>query len=303
MLLERIRDDLQVPLESIDSIARTASHRYRTYRIRKKHGGSRTIHHPARELKALQRWLLRNIIENMPIHPAATAYHARGGILVNAIAHRSQRFLLRMDFRNFFPSIYVDDIDAVLGDLNEVTMGWTERDRRWFLAVVTRRRRLCIGAPSSPWLSNAVCHVLDRELTVESAARGVQYTRYADDLFFSCLVPDVLWNFPGVVQHVLDRCRYPRRLVINGDKTQHSSSKGRRIVTGLVITPTASLSVGRPLKRKVRAFIFRQDELSKKERGWLSGMLAHLQSVEPAFVNRLALKYGAERVNAAKRNP
>ena len=299
MLLERVRDELQVPLAVVENIGLTASHRYYTFKIKKKDGGDRTINHPARELKALQRWLLRNIIEQMPIHNAATAYHHTGGIRENAIRHADQRFLLRMDFRDFFPSINDADISRTLDGLDTLTEQWDDRDRRWFLRVITRRGRLCIGAPSSPWLSNAVCYQLDSLLATECETRNVRYTRYADDLGFSSSVPDRLWELPNVVQRMIDESECPGRLIINDEKTRHSSKKGRRIITGLVITPTGAISVGRPLKRKVKALVFGWKALSKDQRKWLSGMLAHIQDIEPAFMNSLALKYGVGRIKEA----
>ena len=63
------------------------------------------IHHPARELKTLQRWLLRRVISDFPVHSAAVAY--RNGVTIwdNALAHVRNHFLLRMDLTDFFPSI------------------------------------------------------------------------------------------------------------------------------------------------------------------------------------------------------
>ena len=272
MLLERVQNELQVPLAVVENVGLTASHRYYTYQIKKKDGGYRTINHPARELKTLQRWLLRNIIEKMPIHDAATAYHHAGGIRKNAMRHADQRFLLRMDFRDFFPSIDDADISRTLNGLDTLTEQWDDRDRRWFLRVTTRRGRLCIGAPSSPWLSNTVCYQLDSVLAAECEKRNVRYTRYADDLGFSSSAPGQLWDLPKVVQRVIDESECPRRLTINDEKTRHSSKKGRRIITGLVITPTGTISVGRPLKRKVKALVFGWKTLSQDQRKWLSGM-------------------------------
>ncbi len=86
----------------IRSIVRNASMRYKTYLIPKRSGGFRVISQPAREVKALQRVLVSTIINELPIHPAATAYRHHGSIRDNALAHASNGPILKFDFRNFF---------------------------------------------------------------------------------------------------------------------------------------------------------------------------------------------------------
>lgn len=69
-------------------MVRTASHHYKTYAIPKRDGGTRTIEHPSKKLKALQRWLLTNVLEGLPVHPAAMAYKKGISIFDNAKAMR-----------------------------------------------------------------------------------------------------------------------------------------------------------------------------------------------------------------------
>ena len=288
--------ELQLPLSTVLEIGRTATHRYRTYDIAKKSGGTRTIHHPSRALKALQRWLLRNVIERLPVHKAATAYREGKGIRSNAILHAGQRYLLRMDFKSFFPSILSRDIDRLILDSDAISRDWSEADRAWFLNIVTRRERLCIGAPTSPALSNAVCLKLDEALTAECGKRQVLYTRYADDLCFSCSVGNTLWQIPDLVERTIAGLEIPASLAVNQEKTRHSSKKRRQVITGLVLTSQGGVSAGRPIKRKVKGFIHRFETLTPEERGWLAGMIANLRATDPSFVNALAIKYGSERV-------
>ena len=114
MIIEEIASRLALPTSFLLKVARTASHRYKEYTIPKKTGGMRTIHHPARELKLIQGWLLQHVLNKLPVHAAATAYSEGSNIKRNAERHVANNFMLRVDFKDFFPSIKGRDVVNVL---------------------------------------------------------------------------------------------------------------------------------------------------------------------------------------------
>jgi RNA-directed DNA polymerase len=71
--------------------------------------------------------------------------------------------------------------------------------------------------------------------------------------------------------------------------------KGRRLVTGIILTTDGKLSLGRGKKRQLRSLVFNYPSLSKPERLTLRGWLAYCRSIEPDFLNSLVIKFGAER--------
>src|SRR5262245_32324172 len=119
MLIEALHRQSGVPIENLEWISLTASHRYKSYEIPKANGGSRTIHHPSRALKGIQRWINRYLFRRFPIHSAATAYVRGGSIRQNAIAHVDSDFSLRMDFKDFFPSFSQKHVASFLSSTNE----------------------------------------------------------------------------------------------------------------------------------------------------------------------------------------
>jgi len=80
-------------------------HFYRRFALPKKSGGSRTILCPSRQMKAVQAWILRNILDKAEVHPAATAFCRGANTLRNASPHRHNRYFLCLDIEDFFPSI------------------------------------------------------------------------------------------------------------------------------------------------------------------------------------------------------
>lgn len=284
-------------MELIDLIGRTATHRYYSYSIPKRSGkGRRAIHHPARELKMIQRWLIGAVVSGLPVHDAAAAYRTGRGIRQHAQLHAGSRFLLRLDFQKFFPSLRTKDIRQLLSQHSDLTADWDSDDLDWFCSIVCRKSRLTIGAPTSPGISNALCFDLDSALSDLAGEKGVKYSRYADDLFFSTSEPDVLRTVEVETKGIVTSLKVPASLRINEGKTIHSSKRGRRVVTGVVLSSAGELSVGRGRKRSIRTLVYRFPGLNLKEKRRLAGMLAYVRSVEPGFIDKLVLKYGSKRI-------
>jgi RNA-directed DNA polymerase len=290
---------LMISTSYIEKMGRAASHMYKTYQIKKRTGGWRTIDHPSRELKALQRWLVHNVLSPLPVHKRAVGYKQGVGIADNARAHVKNHFLLRMDIKDFFPSLTMYDLRSYIQRNPSLFPGWDHVDVSLFCGLVCKNGRLTIGAPTSPILSNILCYDLDAQLDGLASELDVCYTRYADDLFFSTNIPNTLAIVESRATDLIANCSCPAGLQINPGKTRHSSLKGRRRVTGVVLGTDRKISLGHAIKRRIRSEVYRLNSLDKEQRIKLAGWLAHCRSIEPDFVNRLILKFGVEKVKAA----
>jgi RNA-directed DNA polymerase len=300
VIAERIAHDLALPSAFIHSVARTASYEYKTYTIPKRTGGVRIIHHPSRRLKALQRWLLTNVIERLPTHDAAMGYRIGRSTMDNARRHTASNYLLRLDFSNFFDSITSTDVRAYIADRSHLFSGWLMGDIEFFCSIVSRNDALTIGAPTSPALSNVLCFDLDQSIQNYCQVRDVTYTRYADDLFFSTGTPKILNSLEAEVSRICRNLRFPASLALNPTKVRHSSKRGARRVTGVVLGSDGRAYVGRRLKRKIRAQIHHLERLSPTERSSLAGLIAYVMGNDPSFINSLINKYGLERVRQSR---
>jgi len=300
MITEKMAADLGLQTSFINSVARGASYAYKTYTIPKRGGGDRLIEHPSKQLKALQRWYLEYLLPGFPVHPAAMAYRKNTSIFDNASVHTDSKYLLRMDFQNFFPSILESDLKAYIQVRATLFEAWIPFDIDVFCMIVLRRSHLTIGAPTSPTLSNIVCFDMDSQLSDVCAKHGVSYTRYADDLFFSTSQPNVLKTVQAEAAAVVSGLTLPAHLKINPDKTRHSSKRRARKVTGIVLGSDKKLYIGRALKRKIRSLIFNLDSLDALSRATLSGLIAYAVGFDADFMNSLIMKYGHPKVRKAQ---
>jgi RNA-directed DNA polymerase len=100
VLLTRLGKAVLLPRDQLLQLAQSAPHRYKVFQIPKRTPGQfRTIAQPAREVKALQYWVMKNVLKRFDVHPGATAYCKELSIADNARPHASGRFLLKMDFK------------------------------------------------------------------------------------------------------------------------------------------------------------------------------------------------------------
>ena len=303
--------DMSVDLGLLESdllkISVTAPRRYKVYRIAKRQPNmTRVIAQPAREVKALQRWIIKHVLADLPVHEAATAYKRGAKIKFNAATHADGRFLLKMDFQNFFPSIKPSDFWK---HLDAHKNNYQDKREREFLTKLLfwippnqESLRLSVGAPSSPAISNTIMYEFDVSCHNLCNSRSVQFTRYADDLAFSTSEPNVLNGIHDEVVALVERMESPD-LTLNAAKTVFASKKTQRRVTGLILTNDGQVSLGRARKRLIRAAVnnYSHDQLDHDSILTLQGWLAFAIDVEESFVNRLQKKYGMSTINSLLR--
>lgn len=157
--------------------------------MQKKQVGKRTIAQPAKEVKSLQYWVIKHIFPKLKIHRCAIAYVKGKGIKDNARPHAQNPYMIKIDFSDFFPSIKGTDFIKLAEDQMPNDFDQDDLDR--IIKILFWRPknsaglRLSIGAPSSPYLSNAMMYKFDSEILTYCLSTGISYTRYADDLTFS----------------------------------------------------------------------------------------------------------------------
>lgn len=300
---DAVVEDLQVPETLINAAVGLARVRVKKFTVPKKAGGHREIYHPSKKLKVVQYWIMRRVLSEMPVHDAAMAYREGTSILHNAESHLKNRFFLKMDLKDFFPSIRFQDFLPYLEQWHSCkTPRWILDDHsKEFINQVCfyKQDRLAIGYPSSPQISNIVMHEFDSRVVGETASGkygAVVYTRYADDMVFSTNEAGACREIYEVVGRVIKSIKSPR-LKVNPNKTRFGSSTGGTAsVTGLRICPDGHITINRKLKNHVRLMLslFKKGQLSEDEVPSLAGHLAYCHHVAPQFYSGLAKKYFKE---------
>lgn len=286
-----------LPESTIEDWAKDAPRTYRRYEVDKRAGGKRVIFHPSKSTKALQYAILSLVEKSLyknRVHACAMAYR-RGfssPLRNNAVLHSVNPYLIRADLRDFFPSISVTMV------VQSLPWQMSNEDQEFFLKCCFVKNGqgiygLPIGAPSSPLLSNCAMYAFDADVHNLAQSLNGCYTRYADDIVFSCKNS----NDRGIwLSGISERLNVMSGgvLRINEDKTRFGSRAAKRSVTGVIITPQGGISIGRDRKREIRAMIHKASfgalGLDQIER--LRGLLAFASDIEPQFLERMISRYG-----------
>lgn len=294
-IFDNVRRKLGFSKRELESYLATAPFRYKTYQIDKRNGGKRTISQPSRDLKVLQRFILDEYLNGLlKVHDAATAYREGKNITDNARPHMKNSFILKMDLKDFFPSITsADFIKHLL--FNGYCSDETEAGNlsRVYFKNTPQGLVLSIGSPGSPLISNSIMYEFDQRIFEALKSTGITYTRYSDDMTFSTSKAGTLISVPETLECVLASIEYPK-LSINKDKTVFSSKKFNRKITGIVISNEGSLSIGHGNKRSLRSRIFQVAQLTVEERASLRGYIAFVRQIEPELIERLEKKYTSQ---------
>ena len=241
---------------------------YVRFTIPKRDGTARPIWAPKKRLKAAQRWILHHIVERLPVHGAAQGFLVGRSILSNAQVHENPKVLLKMDIKEFFPTVTWRRVKGVFrragyrdGVSTLLALVCTEAPREivsvegktYFVSLGPR----CLpqGAPTSPAITNALCLRLDRRLAGLAKRYGWRYTRYADDLTFS--LPQEHKGAPklGAMMGCVMRIVAGEGFEIKQEKTRVHRSGGRQSVTGLVVNGDTPPRPTRTLRRQLRSAI------------------------------------------------
>ncbi len=171
---------------------------YIAYAIPKRSGGTRIIHAPKRRLKAIQRLLNAKLVSKLPVSPYAHGFVAGRSVRTCAEPHVGKGVVLRLDLKDFFPSVTWQRVRGLLISLGysypvaaTLAVLMTEAERQpvdvdGTVFHVPVGPRVCVqGAPTSPGLCNALLLRMDRRLAGLAKKHGFDFTRYADDLSFS----------------------------------------------------------------------------------------------------------------------
>ncbi len=289
-------------LHDLNRVIVTAPKRYKVYEIAKRSGGKRIIAHPSRELKILQYLVLERLLAQLPIHKAAAAYVSGRGIRVNAEAHLGKAYLIKLDFRDFFPSIKVSDWDKYVARrdckilLDKEDAEAVRRILFWGRGNLTPNC-LSIGAPTSPILSNILMYKFDAKVCKSLSASSVSYTRYADDITLSSDSLAAIRAAERSIEKIVTNQRWPR-LLLNDEKRGFYTKGVKQMVTGLILTPEGRVSIGRERKRLIHAMVhnFIQGLLDRDNAKKLQGLIGFSIANEPQFIESLKLKYGRRAI-------
>jgi RNA-directed DNA polymerase len=230
--------------------------KYKEFKIVHKNGKERIISSPDYRIKELQRELLPFL--SACYKPKKNIYGFVQGrnIKHNAANHTRKRHVINIDIQNFFPTI---NFGRVRGLFLKEPFNFPQNIATVLAQIICYKGFLPQGAPTSPIISNLICHTLDNQLISLSRQTRVTYTRYADDLTFSTNLREFPHDIASIIEGKLELNPDFEKLIrsngfnINERKTKLSENFNRQEVTGLIVNKFPN--VKRQFVRQIRAMI------------------------------------------------
>lgn len=244
---------------------------YRKFTIPKRHGGTREILAPERELKLLQHRLSKLLqsclaeinaahghVEDKNHQGIAHGFKRFHSIMTNGRNHVARRYVFNVDLHDFFGTI---NFGRVRGFFLKNKNFKLHADVATVMAqIACHENKLPQGSPCSPVISNLISHPLDIALVRLAAGEGVTYTRYADDLTFSANEPDFPvriavqtseheWKPGDALRRTVERGGFS----FNDKKTRMQYRNSRQEVTGLTVN--RKVNVPATYRYTVRAMV------------------------------------------------
>ena len=287
------------------SVINSSFNFYRNFEIKKRSGGKRLITVPYPSLLEMQYWILENILKKTKIHMCAHGYAPKKSIVTNAKHHIGQNDLLKIDLKDFFPSISINRLIyhfEYLGYSREVSF--------YLAAICSYDECLPQGAPTSPYFSNIIARKLDLRLCSFAKKYELKYTRYADDLVFSgSRIPKKYIEYiSSIINDEGFVVNTSKTRLYKGGNSKEINNKAnaitlnqKRIVAGVSITSTG-IKLPRKYKRDLRNelhFVFKYgltSHVRKKRiktpnyRYSLLGKVNHWLAIEPENEYALSAK-------------
>ena len=276
--------------EDQDKFDREKATTYRLFKI-KKHNGDRHIYaiKPTSIICKYQQNLYKNFLTKLLFPECVCGFRKDRSyfdFLVPHISKQNKRYYLRLDISDFFESIQLSDVkDCFQHYLNDDMDEEVKDDIcNYFIKIENKKGKIVQGAVTSPAISNLVFRSLDIRITRYCQRFGITYTRYADDLLFSCNRKIIFsYSFQKCIQAILS----DKGFTLNLDKTL--KYKDELSLNGYVIGENIRLS--RKKVSKLNKVLF---ELSQSN-------FAELKSERARYIliNKLA-GYRAFFINSMK---
>ncbi|HGS4525605.1 retron St85 family RNA-directed DNA polymerase [Vibrio cholerae] len=269
---------IRVTPELLTKYTGNNKHHYAVHQEEKKTPGQyREISSPTSELKALQRWILRNILDKLSPSPYAKGFIKKKCLFDNAKPHEGKQYVLNLDLKDFFSSVSSKNVCTLFKSL-----GYPPLLSYQMTNICTLNGCLPQGAPTSPALSNLVTIRMDYRIGKYCEKYALTYTRYADDMTISGNKLSIVKKARIMINKIIRE----ESFYIHPKKNKLSGPSVRREVTGLVVNE--SLGIGREKYNFYRTKMFKlHKEQHPNFESVSSGIIAFVRSVDIVRAQKL----------------
>ncbi|MGB3945337.1 MAG: reverse transcriptase family protein [Candidatus Saccharimonadales bacterium] len=300
----QLRDDLVILLkkhkitkEELNRILQKPNYHKFTQTTTRKDGTikNREISAPEPKLKLIQRTILDRLTSLMghTHHECVHGFVPKHNIGTNAKQHEYAKILIKIDIKDFFPSVTIHHILTLINKDMKLNR-YIGMDIESFMKLILENNALPQGAPTSPLMANLVFRPIDTIMFQLAEKHQWKYSRYADDLIFSKREIDEkttedIQIIIGMTKSICSKYHFK----INPKKIRVHRRPARMVVTGVVVNQHSNIPRRRWKNLKAafhninRAENKPSETLIKK----LRGEFAYLSTVNEVRAYKISRKF------------
>ncbi len=255
----------------------------------------------SQKLKNFHTFLNNILFKYMEVSASVYSYKPNKSIYDCVSLHAKSKYYFKTDIKNFFHSI---DSELILKCLEKNIDNYpiSSDIKEYFeniMNLIVYENSLPVGFVTSPNISNAVLYEFDKTIEKYCLTNNIIYSRYSDDLIFSCDNKELIQQ----IKEVINKTLYPQKFNLNEEKTKFMDKTKKIEILGIHITPEGYLTVDKHIKENIRQLLYFylndkdkfQDQLHTKYDGKLSkayGSLNFINDIDKGYIVKLRKKYG-----------
>lgn len=239
-------------------------------------------------LKTIQKRVLNRLLSRLP--PFENSFGSIKGksIKQNALQHAKSKYIIKLDIRDFYPSIHRKKVYNFFIDEE-----CSPDVARILTILTTRKHYLPLGTSTSPMLADQIVRKIDKRLNAMTQKMSLMYTRYVDDITISGNHPlDSI--IPSVVK-ILNQSGFrvkKEKLIKYGPEVKEKIITGVSIIDGRITAPlNAILELETSLKKAI--IESRKDTIDFvfEQRQHYRGKIGYVYWLDPKKGNQLLKLY------------
>lgn len=281
---------LEVDKAIIKNIINNTDHYYKSF-VKNKNGKKRRFHEAKEDLKKVQNVILKKILEEINLPKSMIGAVKGGSTKKNAELHKNKDFIIKLDIKDFFPSITPGRVFKLFNSL-----GFSKEISRLLVKLTTRWSELPQGVCTSNYIACLILRKMEKRFNKLCSEYGFTYSFYVDDITFSG--NKKIKNFKNLLKRIVVDEGFKLKIKKEG----MMSWDGRQEINNLIVNSGVT-SVPKEKRKVIRAKIHnlsKNNNLSMKQKKSLYGEISYIKYINKAMGEKLLKDYNTKIISSNK---
>jgi len=241
-------------------------------------------------LKSIHKIIQKYINENYNPQNCVHGFVSEKNVATNAAIHLSKKLILKLDIKDFFPTVKKQDVISCF-----IRLGCIPEIADVLATLITLNGELVQGFNTSPVIANMILEEMDSNILALCNKYNSDYSRYADDLYISSNT-----ELPPTdkIISIINQ----KGFTVNTNKTRIMKRGHKQYVTGLTVFDNRFPRIPKKFKNRIRFSLYMLNKCGPKacldstvneydgylicKQNLLKGWIDYVNAIEPNLAKR-----------------